>query len=131
MGIESTIKIDRIEFKIEATAAFQKSWELWVKNKTPWTPNLALLDYILEEEENKPEERVRFFPRDQTANLLAEVVVLSQLAREDVKTTINIINLTGSLYAKALMVRTEPNGEYKLKTLFLIGDKSTGLLGNL
>lgn len=131
MGIESNVKIDRIEFKIEATVAFQKSWEQWVKNKVPWTPNLALLDYILEEEENKPEEQVRYFPRDQTANLLAEVVVLSQLAREDVKTTINIINLTGSLYAKALLVKTAPNGEYKLKTLFLIGDKSTGLLGNL
>jgi hypothetical protein len=130
MGIKSRVKIDRIEFKLEATEELQKRWEQWIKYKTPWTPNIELLFDIIEEE-NKPNELSRYFSRIQTGELLSAVVIPSHLALENLEMMLNIINLAGRLYGKVLLVKEKENEEYKLKTLFLLGDKSTGLLGNL
>lgn len=130
MGIKSSVKIDRIEFKLEATEELQKRWEQWIKYKTPWTPNIELLFDIIEEE-NKPNEIFRYFPRVQTGDLLSAVVIPSHLALENLEMMLSIINLAGRLYSKVLLVKEKENEEYKLKTLFLLGDKSTGLLLNL
>jgi hypothetical protein len=130
MGIESRIKIDRIEFKLEAEEELQKRYKQWAKYKPPWAPNLELLFDIIEEE-NKPNEILRFFPRDQTGDLLSAVVITSHFALKNTEMIMKIIDFAGRLYTKALLVRTKESEEYELKTLFLVGDRSTGLLWNL
>lgn len=132
MDIEIIQKAEGIIFKVNVDKDLRKKWSEWVKtlgseikfNKEipkncSWNP-----------EECKTDKDFVYLTEHWTYYFLSDVFVLSDIARKNQEVFCKIINLYDKMHAKVILYKNEE--ELSLpETIFLVGDKSTGILYNL
>lgn len=136
-GIEIETKIKGIRIKLEADAAMQKKWKFFANGATP--RHIAFSEIpegiFLEVEEN-PAERILYFKnKEQTSAVILNLILNhgELLKKGNGKVYVMLFNFLaepGHVYAKTVEEVSE-KGEYTLKTVYLAGDETTGLLYNL
>jgi hypothetical protein len=136
-GVEIETKIKGIRIKLEADIAMQRKWKFFANGGTPrHTAFSELPKGIFFETEENPAERVLYFKnKEQTSSVLLNLILSHEelLKRENGKVYVMLFNFLaepGHVYAKTVEEISE-KGEYTLKTVYLAGDETTGLLANL
>lgn len=136
-GVEIETKVKGIRIRIEADAAMREKWKFFANGATPrHTAFSELPEGIFLETEDNPAERVLYFKnREQTSAVLLNLILSHEelLKRENGKVYVMLFNFLaepGHVYVKTVEEINEA-GEYVLKTVYLAGDETTGLLANL
>lgn len=136
-GIEIETKIKGIRIKVEADDSMREKWKFFLSGSA--LRNTDFIDIpnglFIESEEN-PDERILFFDnKKQTSEIISNLILYNEelLKRENRKTWMmffKYLSEPGKVYAKTVE-KVNENGEYVLKTVYLSGDETTGLLFNL
>ena len=136
-GVEIETKIKGIRIKLTADAVMQRKLQFFTNGATPRNTAFSELPegIFFEIEENLTERVLYFKNREQTSTVLLNLILSHEelLKRGNGKVYVMLFNFLaepGHVYAKTVEEISE-KGEYTLKTVYLVGDETTGLLYNL
>ena len=130
-------KIKGIRIRLEPDEGMQYKWRIFYESaRLRATQFSEIPSGIFLELPDNPEEGVLFFNKeDQTPNFVLSVVLWKEqlLLRKNRKFTKLLLDLTVNrhcMFSKVILFNDE-KGDLLLKTVFLVGDETTGLLNNL
>jgi hypothetical protein len=136
-GIKIENKIEGIRIEIEADGAMQESWSAFFEKPfLQYREGVQVPEGLFIDIKYNPEEyKIYYGEKSQAVNIITMVVLCSKGFLKDKVLVVwrRIYELSvdsRKLYSKAVLKKDE-KGKYKLKTIFLAGDETTGLLYNL
>jgi hypothetical protein len=136
-GIQIENKIKGIRIKIEPDEDMQYKWRIFYESSRLRSTQFSDLPVgIFLELPDNPEEGVLFFnKKEQTPNFVLSVVLWNKqlLMLKNRKFTRLLLNLVVNrhcMFSKVILFN-DKEGDLLLKTIFLAGDETTGLLNNL
>jgi hypothetical protein len=134
-NFEVNRKADRIKIKIKANDIIRKNWRESTKNPTYITITKEQIPKRLLRGEEKVGENVKFiyYTRKETAFILNTIILRNnrsflQKKRAKIIEQLYDMGVNGrSLYSK-MVLEKDPDGVFVPKTMYLVGDNSTGIL---